>query len=267
MGIEKNKISGYNQIMKQEKVIEYLNNYLKISDYASVDASLNGLQIEGNKKEVNKIAFAVDACLQSFEAAEKIGADLLVVHHGLYWGKPFALVGSEYTRFKQIFDSGIALYAAHLPLDAHPEIGNNAYLAKKLGLSEIEEFGNYKGLKIGFQGRLEQALSMQEIIAKLGYAEADCLSILRFGKSEISKVAIVSGGAAWEVVEANEEKADLFITGEITHSVYHFCKENKINMLSAGHYNTETGGVKMLAELIKKDLKIETEFIDIPTGL
>ncbi|MBN2650791.1 MAG: Nif3-like dinuclear metal center hexameric protein [Spirochaetales bacterium] len=253
--------------MKKKELVEYLNNYLKIADFSKADNSLNGLQVEGNREEVKKIAFAVDASLQSFELAQKVNADLLVVHHGLFWGKDFPLVGSDYSRFESLFSSGIGLYAAHLPLDAHSECGNNAYLAKRIGLEQIEEFGSYKGVKIGFKGEYKAPQTIEEIILKMGFTVEDCLSILRFGKKEISKVAIVSGGAPWEVIQAASEDADLYITGDASHSIYHFCKENKINMLSAGHYNTETGGVKMLAEIIARELKIETEFLDIPTGL
>ncbi len=245
----------------------YFKGVLSIEENSAFDSSINGLQIGNWEQEVNRIAFAVDSGLEVVERAREWGADMLFVHHGLFWGRQEAIVGQHYNRVKTFLDSNISLYAVHLPLDLHPKLGNNIGIANCLGLNCIEPFGAYKGIKIGVKGVLKKSLTLDEVITRLGILEKDCLRVLRFGKDLVSSIGIVSGGAVFEVFDAINEGLDLYITGDAGHEVYHNCKEAKINMISGGHYNTETFGVRQVADFVSKDLGLETIFIDVPTGL
>jgi dinuclear metal center YbgI/SA1388 family protein len=161
----------------------------------------------------------------------------------------------------------IALYAAHLPLDMHEEFGNNAGLARQLGLVDLRPFGSFRKVKIGFAGRLPEPGSIDSVLARLGMGRDEALGILSFGPEKISTVAVISGGADKEVDQAIAEGADLYVTGELSHQVYHTCQESGINLIAAGHYRTEIVGVQLVAEKLKADMGIETCFIDLPTGL
>jgi len=231
------------------------------------DDSLNDIQVE-NTGEITKIAVAVDACLATIEGAAKAGAQVLLVHHGLCWGKQLPITGNHYSRVKALIENNIGLIASHLPLDAHSEFGNNIVLAKKIGIKKPEPFLLYNDTYIGFKGELERSLPIEIIVERLGTTMKDVRCYLPFGKKEIKTVGIVSGGAGsgGNVHDAIAEKLDLYISGEGRHSTYHKALEGKINVLLAGHYFTETFGVKALGEKIKKELKIECEFIDCPTG-
>ncbi len=245
----------------------YFKGLLAIEENAGADVSINGLQIGDLEQDVKRIAFAVDSGLEVVKRASEMDADMLFVHHGLFWGRQQAIVGQHFNRVKAFIDSDMALYAVHLPLDVHPSLGNNAGIAMALGLEEFEPFGSYKGMKIGFKGVLDKPLSVDDVISCLGLCESDCLRVLRFGKDLVSSVGFVSGGAVFEVFDAIDEGLDLYITGDAGHEVYHNCKEAGINMISGGHYNTETFGVKLVSEFVKRDLGLETFFIDVPTGL
>jgi dinuclear metal center YbgI/SA1388 family protein len=245
----------------------YFRSILNIEEYQDVDSSLNGIQVSGEKQEIRKVAFSVDACLDSIKRAADWGADMLFVHHGLFWGKPEPLTGIMFDRISTLIRNGIVLYAAHLPLDSQTEIGNNAGMARALGLEDLAPFGEYKGRKIGYKGRLTNPGDIDAILRALGLRREDCLGIFPFGEPEISSVGIVSGGATREITDALKEKLDLFITGDVSHEIYHFCLEGEINCISAGHYQTEVWGVKQLAEKLTEEKGLETTFIDVPTGL
>lgn len=251
---------------------------MKLSDFAGKltevfrigefeDLSLNGLQVGDCDRTVKKVAFAVDACQASIDAAVSEEADVLVVHHGLFWGKPVSVTGSHYKRVKTMLDNNLALFACHLPLDAHPVLGNNAQMAQALGLDDVSEFCMYHGKNIGFKGVLPQPLSTDEIIAKLGIRKDSTNVIINGGKDLNKTVGIVSGSAASDVFQAIEEKLDVFITGESSHAVFHDCLEKKINMLCLGHYETEVFGVKALMSYVDRVMNLDTVFIDIPTHI
>lgn len=250
--------------MKRNELVTYLDEYLSIDLFSSIDPSLNSLVVGGPDKEVNKIAFAVDACKKSFDLALAWEADMLIVHHGLYWGKPMAITGAHYRRIKTLLSGNLDLYAAHLPLDAHAEVGNNAVMANVLGLEGVEPFAVMKGLAIGYKGKLPSPLSAQEISTALGFSNP---VILPFGPEAISTVGIVSGGASSEVHTALKEGLDCFITGECEHEVYNDCEEQGITMIGGGHYESETFGVEALAEHLKSLFGLQTIFLDNPTGL
>ena len=251
--------------MKVADFVQRISEVLKLEDFE--DISLNGLQVGDCEHKVKKVAFAVDACQASIDAAVKAQADLLVVHHGLFWGKPLAVTGTHYTRVKTMLDNNLALFACHLPLDAHPVLGNNAQMAQALDLDEVSEFCSYHGKNIGFKGSLPVDMTVEEIIKKLGLRTDSSNIIIKGGKEKNRTVGIVSGSAASDVLEAIEENLDVFITGESSHAVYHDCLEKKINMLCLGHYETEVFGVKALMSYTERILGLETVFIDIPTHI
>ena len=246
---------------------KWCRSFLAIDMMSGKDSSLNGLQIGDAGRSVKKIAFAVDACLETISRAADEKADLLFVHHGLFWGRPLAVTGSLYKRFETLISHGIALYAAHLPLDMHAEFGNNAVLADILGLTDRKEFGEYKGTFIGVEGILETPLGRDEVVQKLFGGWEDSIKTLPFGPEKICRVGIISGGAPREVSEAIDKGLDLYITGDASHEIYHQCMESGINVIFGGHYLTETTGVQAVQRKVQTELGLDTVFIDVPTGL
>ncbi|WP_202319915.1 Nif3-like dinuclear metal center hexameric protein [Archaeoglobus neptunius] len=245
--------------MRLSEVCEFLDGYLKIELYQ--DVSNNGLQVEG-RDEVRKVAFAVDACMETFRAAKKSGADMLVVHHGLIWGGIDSLRGVMKRRVSYLLENEISLYAVHLPLDAHREVGNNAVLLRKIGAEPESEFGEYRGVKIGYSAELSDATTPSNIAARFPSA-----MLLPFGKERVRRVAVVSGRGGFAIKEAIECGIELFITGEAEHEVYHIAKEGGVNVIFLGHYESERYGVESLMNVVGEKLKVETAFIDVPTNL
>lgn len=250
--------------MKLYEVCNFLDEYLQIKNYQ--DVSNNGLQVEG-KSEVEKIAFAVDACMESFRAAKANRADMLVVHHGLIWGGIGYVRGIVRRRIEYLLRNNISLYAAHLPLDAHREIGNNAVLLKKIGAKAEKEFGEYRGVKIGYSAELPSPMSVVEVAEKLGAGKLGGSLILPFGSDKVRRVAAVSGKGSFAVNEAVEEGIELLITGEAEHEAYHIAREGGLNIIFLGHYESERVGVESLMKVVAEKLGIESIFIDIPTNL
>ena len=250
-----------------EKLDAYFRTLLDIDGFSGSDNSLNGLQVDNNGEEIKKIAFAVDASLECFRRASACGAGMLFVHHGLFWGSPLRLKGGLRERIKFLLDNNLSLYGVHLPLDQHPSLGNNAVMAELLGIENPEPFGLYSGRKIGYKGNLSQALSTDEASQRISYMGRPALNLYPFGKDLNYSAAIVSGGAAMDAIQAIDEGVDLFISGEASHSVYHHAMEAKLNIIAGGHYSTEVWGVRRIMETIARQFHIDTEFIDIPTGL
>ncbi len=249
--------------MKRNELIKKLNEILDIDTYKSIDSSLNGMQLGAENREVKIIGFAVDACLETIEKAVENHIDVLIVHHGLYWGSPIAIKDNFYKKIKLLIDNKIDLYAAHLPLDANMEYGNNVAIANKLNLINIENSIEYKGYKLGVVGELKESLNLDEISNKLKFSNPIKLD---FNKN-IKKIAIVSGEGAHDVHQAKSLGCDLLITGEPRHSEYHYCKEENISMLCGGHYESETFGVKALAVELSKYNNLLIRYIDVPTGI
>jgi dinuclear metal center YbgI/SA1388 family protein len=245
----------------------FFKRLLDIEGFSALDASLNGLQVDNDGGEIQKIAFATDACLETFERAASCGAGMLFVHHGLFWGTPLRLQGAHRSRIRFLLDHNLALYAVHLPLDQHPQWGNNAALAELLGLENIEPFGLYHGRKIGYKGSFNPPISVEAAVKRIGFMGRPPLGVYPFGKGENHTGAVVSGGAAEESLQAIEEGIDLFVTGEASHSVYHHALEGRLNMIAGGHYSTEVWGVRRVMEQCALQLNLDTEFIDLPTGL
>ena len=254
-------------IMKLFDLDRWLRGYLNIDVFDSVDESRNGLQVANKASDVTRVAFAVDASLDSFHRAIEQGAQLLFVHHGILWNKQERVVGVLYERLRALIEGNLALYAAHLPLDQHPEVGNNIGIAHSLALGDVEPFGTYHGMKIGYRGKLPVPSRLDRVVSRLGGEHGGQMRTLPFGPELISTVGIVSGGAAWEVTQAVEEGLDLFITGEPLHSIYHHCLESHIHVIFAGHYQSETFGVKLLMQRLARETGLDTIYIDVPTGL
>ncbi|MGL4369263.1 MAG: Nif3-like dinuclear metal center hexameric protein [Spirochaetota bacterium] len=249
--------------MKLHDLTSFLDRELRTAEIQ--DASQNGLQVEGNK-DITAAAFAVDASLSSIQKAADCGAQILIVHHGIFWDRPVRATGMMYRRLKALMENGCALYASHLPLDLHPVLGNNAQIANALGMTEIVPFGNYHGVTIGFGGNLPAAVSAEELSSSLSrLSGAPCRAYSHREKS--LRVAVVSGGGAALLDEAAAAGYDTFITGESSHQSFHPAAEYGMNMLFGGHYATETFGVKALKGLCEEKFALKTVFIDLPTGM
>jgi dinuclear metal center YbgI/SA1388 family protein len=245
----------------------YFKNMLDIENFTAVDPSLNGLQVDNDGAEIQKIVFAVDASLEMFELSAMAGAGMIFVHHGLFWGAPLRIAGNHRNRIKFLLEHNIALYAVHLPLDQHPVLGNNAALAELLGLVDVEPFGLYHGRKIGYKGTLASPLGIEDAVKRIAFMDRPPLGVFPFGKSENITCAVVSGGAADQARQAVDEGVDLFVTGEASHAVYHECLEGRLNMIAGGHYATEVWGARRVMERCASELQLDVEFIDAPTGL
>ncbi|MCL2442361.1 MAG: Nif3-like dinuclear metal center hexameric protein [Treponema sp.] len=245
----------------------FFKGFLEIDGFSAVDRSLNGVQVDNDGSAVRKIAFGVDAAMETFEQAAAIGAGMLFVHHGLFWGAPLRITGNIRNRIKFLLSNNICLYAVHLPLDQHPEFGNNAVLAKLLGLENIEPFGPYHGRKIGYKGTFPKPVTIEDAVKKISFMNRPPAGVFPFGKKECLNAAIVSGGAPENARDAIIEGLDLFVTGESSHQIYHDCLEAKMNMIAGGHYCTEVWGLQAVKRHCASELGIDTEFLDIPTGL
>jgi dinuclear metal center YbgI/SA1388 family protein len=250
--------------MERNALVRWLDDYLDIANYP--DPSLNGLQVEGSP-DVARIAVAVDASLETFQKAAELEADMLIVHHGLFWGSPLAIVGSHRKRVSFLLEHGINLYAAHIPLDAHREVGNNWGLASILGMQALEEFGQFKGKPIGVRGRLPQPMARRLLAGLIEEKLGEPVMMLEGGPDQVASLGIVSGGAAWDLVTAADQGLDAFLTGEPRHEVFHEAFERGVNALFGGHYMTETVGVNLLAGKIRDEHELPVEFIYLPTGL
>lgn len=248
------------RMVKLNTLVKFLNKELEIDRFE--DSSLNGLQVGSPDMEVNKIGFAVDASIETFKKAAQEKCDLLITHHGLFWGRNEPITGQMHERVKFLMDKKLALYSAHLPLDAHPSLGNNAQIFNKLGVKYDSPF-----CEVGYSGSLKKTMSFDSVVdllrEKLGF---EC-KILPFGPEKIKRITILSGNGTRYLGDAIEEGTDLYLTGDINHTTYHTAKEGKIHYLAAGHYDTETWGVKALMPFLKKKFKIQTSFIDVPTRL
>ncbi len=251
--------------MKRDELITYLDDYLRVKEIE--DSSQNGLQVEG-PEEGMKVAFAVDSCQAAFKQAVATGAQLLIVHHGLFWSKPFRLVGPLFQQIKTLIGGGCGLYAVHLPLDCHPEVGNNAELARLLVLKDTRAFGEYQGHKIGIGGVLEPPLPLDVLAEQLARATGEPpLRVLLHGPAEVSQVGCISGWGSDMMDQVVDAGFDTFVTGETSHSFFHQAAERGLNVVYGGHYATETLGVKALARHLGDKFGLETAFLDIPTGM
>ncbi len=247
----------------------YFNSFLKKENYPS-DPSRNGIQIANSApdaKQISKVAFAVDACEASARQAAQAGAQVLFVHHGLFWGGCETITGIHYNRIKAFLENDLALYASHIPLDANAEVGNNFGIAARLKLENVQPFGTWRGMTLGAMGTLPKAITLDELERALFPAGEKAAHLFPFGKKEIRTVAVISGGAGEDFDQAVAAGIDAYITGEVIHEDYHPIEESHINVIAGGHYQTETVGVNLVRAKLEKECGLETIFIDIPTRL
>ena len=246
------------------EICSFFNDLLKIDEVP--DDSVNGLQIEGTEN-VKKIAFMVNCSQEGVNKAASENAQMIVCHHGMIWGGLKTITGINYKRVKAFIDSDISLYTAHLPLDVHPEFGHGVCLLKHLGFSVDGCFGKHGKYFAGAYSDLEKPLSAENLVSEIGSALNVPVRSLLFGKREVSRIGVVSGSGVSLLEEAVARGVDLFITGESKLSAFDMARELLVNVIFAGHYATETLGLKALMEHAENILGVETCFIDIPTEL
>jgi dinuclear metal center YbgI/SA1388 family protein len=246
------------------EIVDYTNDFLRIREIGDWDNALNGLQIE-NSGDVTKIGASVDASTRVLTAAAKQNVDLLIVHHGLFWQGLQSVTGTLRRQLELAFESNIALYSAHLPLDLHSEVGNNAQLAAALELTSVQPFFEEKGQLIGVKARV--SLPRDEVDRKLQKALTGSVKAFMFGPKKTGTIGIITGGAGSEIYKLAQEGIDTFITGEAPHWAAVAADELGMNLLLGGHYATEVFGVKALAANLSKRFKIPWAFIDCPTGM
>lgn len=250
---------------RRDAIIEYLDGLLTPADFS--DYCPNGLQVPG-RAEVEMVVTGVSATLELFEAAADRGAGMVIAHHGIFWdGNPVALTAPQARRLKLLLGQDISLAAYHLPLDAHAEVGNNALLCDALGLARNEPFGLHRGNAIGWIGRADPPLGVDDLTRRVANSTGREPLVFEHGPAEIRRVAIVSGAAAGHLAEAVAAGADAFITGEPAERVMAESRENGIHFIAAGHYATETFGVKRLGGLLAERFGVTHEFLDLPNPI
>lgn len=247
--------------MLRKSLEESLNTYLNVAQIK--DYCPNGIQVEG-KDEIKRVATAVSANLQTIEKAVEKGVDALVVHHGMFWNRdPYPIIGTKRTKLELLLQHEISLFAYHLPLDAHQEIGNNWRAARELGWEDLEPFGEFNGTFIGVKGNF----SPQPIEAFVTHVEAyysHRATVALGGKKKVKSVALISGGAYKELGAASREGVDCFMTGNFDEPAWGIAHEEGIHFLALGHSATEKIGPKAFAEYLVNQHGLEAFFLDIP---
>ncbi|WP_122089499.1 Nif3-like dinuclear metal center hexameric protein [Halalkalicoccus subterraneus] len=253
--------------MRLTELCDRYDDRLRTDDFADIDASANGLQV-GREGKVEHAAFAVDAAVETIDRAAEAGADVLCVHHGLVWGGLERVTGRTHDRIGALIENDLALYVSHLPLDSHPELGNAAGVADHLGVESTTPFGSLGGETIGLAGYAPSTFRVDDLVDRLSELDTSGRDVraLDFGPEELSEVAIVTGSGADWLGEAAEAGVDAFVTGEGKQQVYHEAREAGVTVVLAGHYATETSGVRSLRTLAD-EWGLETTWIDAPTGL
>ena len=246
-------------------LVSYCDKTLHTAEVGDSDGAANGLQVENATGHVTKIAATVDASLATVKLAVAAKADLLIVHHGLFWNKSHPWTGKKFELFKLCMENNLAVYSSHLPLDAHPKLGNNAQLCAALGLKKLKPFFFEKGQFLGFQTR--QKISRNDLAKKLERATGGKPKLLPCGRELCEKIGVVTGGAGGELKIAAAAGVDTFITGEGPHWTFALAEELGLNVFYAGHYATETFGVKALAADLSRKYRVPWGFLDHPSGL
>jgi dinuclear metal center YbgI/SA1388 family protein len=250
--------------MELSELSRYLDEFLRVQEVPDYPAALNGVQV-ANSGRVERIAVAVDAVQATIGRAVEWGADLLLVHHGLFWDGNQPVTGRRYRRLKTLLDADLAVYGAHLPLDVHPEIGNNAVLARALGIEVEGTFGEYKGHPLGVWGRLE--MRREALCARLDGVLGARVRMVPGGPERVHRVGVITGGAGEMIHAARAAGLDAFVTGEGSHHHFFEAEEGGINLFLGGHYATEVWGVRALARHLEERFGLAWTFVDHPTGL
>jgi dinuclear metal center YbgI/SA1388 family protein len=247
-------------MIKLNSIVGYLNKELKVKSIK--DESKNGLQVRASN-EIDKVGLATDACMDVFEKARKLRCNLVIVHHGMFWKGSKELPKMLSKKVNFLKKNRISLYAAHLPLDKHLKCGNNSNILISLGVKPERLFD-----EVGYLGHLKKYRTVDSISKEIEKKLDTKNKVWKFGKNRIRKIAVVSGyGGGSGVFEAIEKKVDLLVVGEASHGSYLRAKDGKLNMILAGHYKTETLGVKKVGQLLEQKFNIKTVFIDNPTGM
>jgi len=245
-------------------IVGYCDKSLRTADVQDYEGAVNGLQVE-NRGTVTRIAAAVDASLTTVRLATEARADLLLVHHGLFWSPSHPWTGKRFELIRMLLEHNLAVYSSHLPLDAHPRLGNNARICAALGLRKLKPFFFDHGQFLGFQSH--QRLARSILADRLRRATGAEPLIIPGGPSICRRIGVVTGGAGGDLKKAAAEGVDTFITGEGPHWTYALAEELGVNVFYGGHYATETFGVTALAAELSRRFKVPWLFLDHPTGL
>lgn len=246
------------------EIVEYADKFLRIREIEDWPNALNGLQIE-NSGRITRIGAAVDLSTRTLSKAIEKGVDLLLVHHGLFWPGLQPITRSLHRQLRLAFENDVALYSAHLPLDIHPRVGNNAQLARSLGMRSTTPFFEEKGQLIGVKARTP--IDRDQLVRKLAKSLGGDVKAFKSGPKKTKTIGIITGGAGGEIYRVAEDNIDTFITGEAPHWAAVAAEELGVNLLLGGHYATETFGVKALAAHLAERFNISWTFIDCPTGM
>ncbi len=247
-------------------IVEYLDGFLKTATIPDYEGALNGLQVS-NDGEVTGLVTAVDVSQQTIDRVVS-GCDpgtLLLVHHGMFWDGNLPMTGRRYRRTKALMDHNTALYSSHLPLDVHPDVGNNAVLARMLGILDAVPFDTFKGIPFGAAGPL--IMPREALVDRLAELLKTRVHLIPGGPETTTRVGIITGGAGGRVLEASAAGLDTFITGEGAHHTTFDALESGVNLIYAGHYATETVGVRALGERLSEQFGLPCVFHDHPTGM
>ena len=250
--------------MLRSDLVAYLTEYLRIEEIR--DYGPQGLQVEG-RGEVNRIVGMVDAQLPCVMEALARDADMLLVHHGIFWGPSQPLRGALGNLVRTIMTANLNLFAAHLSLDAHPEVGNNVELARRLGLEILEQWGPVNGVNLAVLAVEHHEVKLDYIVDRFEQTIGPVKLVQANGPRNIKRVGIMSGSGAKSIQEAKELGCDLYITGETSHTHYYESLNAGINVIYGGHYTTETVGVQALGSHLQARFGLEFEFVDLPTGV
>ena len=251
--------------MMRTDLVTYLDDYLDIREIE--DYGPQGLQVETDNETIERVALAVDAGPAVIEAAAGWEADMLLVHHGILWRSVEPIAGPLGRRVRLLLRHGVNLYAAHLALDAHPEVGNNAVLADILGVDVRQWWCEPTNAPIGVLGEVPAGTSLDDFAAAVEDNLKTDVRVLASGPDQVGTVAIVSGFGADRVEEASALGADTFLTGETSHANYWAASDYGLNVIYAGHYATETVGVQALGRHLAGDFGVEVQFFDFPTDM
>ncbi len=245
-------------------IVNFCDRILRTSDVRDYDGAVNGLQVE-NRGKVTRIAAAVDASLATVRLAIAARADLLLVHHGLFWKAAHPWTGKKYELLRELLDNDVAVYSSHLPLDVHPQFGNNARLCAALQLKNLRPFFFDHGQSIGFKAA--KKISRADLVELLCESTGTKPRLIPGGPEICRRIGVVTGGAGSELSKAGAEGVDTFITGEGPHWTFAQAEELGLNVIYGGHYATETFGVKALATHLSRQFRLPWVFLDHPTGL
>jgi dinuclear metal center YbgI/SA1388 family protein len=242
----------------RDEIVSFLDKTLRTSEIK--DSSCNGLQVQGTG-DVRRVGLAVDACMESYEAAGEAGCQMLIVHHGLIWHGLRSITGRVHRHLQLLIAEEMNLYASHLPLDMHPEYGNNIRLARLLGLRGVKPFGSYENMLIGFQGTLPAPSTPDKLAAKLAASLGGKPLVLGLGPAKVRTVGVVSGGAGGMVDQC--AGLDCYVTGETVHHSYQLARETGTNVVFAGHYHSEKPGVQAVGALLARKFGVKAVFLEI----